>query len=184
MDRRALFSSRGSFCPLLAAGCGGGTENSGSDFVLRNIQPDEQPVPLRVTIELLESSLSHDIAPIIEIALQNRGHEVYQQSGPSSQSPPWLQPNVEPRQLTFIPAETIPGALLDALGCARIEGVVHTADGRLRTIKSGETISQEYAIVPVDAWIDGVCPEPGTYRAEANVGFTRPWGFDFELIQV
>lgn len=148
-------------------------------LVLDDVRLDEQPMPLRMSVEVIEIRLSEDSAPVVEVTMENTGDEPLE----IGKHPPWPQRETDPNHFTFVPTRSVHQALLAEPGCPRVRYFGEAAVMSMHTIDPGEISTEEYAIVGIDGRYEGDCPEPGIYRSEARLGLEDEWGFDLEFVE-
>lgn len=150
-------------------------------IVLDGVHLDEQPDPLRMTVDITEDRLSEDSVPVVGIAMENTGEAVHEIIGSSSLRPPWPALTTDDRIFHFVPNSNVHQSVLNEPGCPRMEFQGKTRDVKLYTIEPEEVVTEEYALVGIDGEYEGDCPNTGVYRAEAHLRTGDKWGFGLEF---
>lgn len=161
---------------------GGSSSNENTNRVVSIESVDDDPEFLSFEIDIIRSEWTDTEVPTLDIAVENTG------DGTAT----WTQAGSEfafPKRsiadgMSIGLVEEVTGGLLDGEGCARIERGIGRDHVEVTTeLEPGDSIDQRYAIAGVDEALDGICPSPGTYRADYEYGDHGEWGFEFELTE-
>lgn len=145
---------------------------------------DDNPGVLSFDLDLRETQLTAESVPTLRIMVKNTGEETATWSYGGGHSnlpfPQGVQSNAN--EIVIGLEDNVRGQLMDSSdGCARVPYFVRD-DGIMKTtLKPAETIERRYAVAGVDGNLKGGCPEPGSYRLEADFEQYGPWGFELQF---
>lgn len=196
MNRRKFLAGAGSTAIVAVSGCisaitdagGPNTNGSGkSPMSLSLISVDNAPEQLSFEVTVSNDQLSTTEVPIVEIAVKNTSDETvsWSYAGGVSDLPfPQGVHDSNTGGLVIGLEDEVRAQLIEtSSGCARVDQFVR-ADGIKNTaLEAGEQIKRSYAIAVVDEELNGICPDPGEYRIEHDLGDYGIWGFNFKLEQ-
>jgi len=145
---------------------------------------DDSTGVLSFDLELLDTQLTADSVPTLRIRVKNTGDEAATWSyGGGRSSLPFPQGvQSDANEVVIGLADTVRGQLMDSSdGCARVPYFVRDDAIKKTALDPAETVERRYAVAGVDENLEGVCPEPGSYRLEADFEQYGSWGFEIQF---